>query len=130
LLTYLTALSAIATPDAPALLLWEEPELYQHPQTLALLLQGVANLVRGKPIQVFISTHSLEVIAQITTLLQSEHLSAEDVLLLRLDLKDGKLNSSWFDRDDLVVWLEYGWDPRTFQEFVSPLRFHLRQEEI
>ena len=129
LLTYLTALTTIAGSDAPGLLLWEEPELYQHPQTLALLLQEVANLVRGKPVQVFISTHSLEVLAQVTTMLQSEQLGAEDVLLFRLDLRDGRLNSSWFNRDNLVTWLESGWDPRTWQEFVSPVQFRLRQEE-
>lgn len=130
LLTYLTALTTIAKPDAPGLLLWEEPELYQHPQTLALLLQQVAELVRDRPVQVFISTHSLEVVAQVTMMLQSEQLSEENVRLFRLDLKDGKLISSWFDKENLVAWLESGWDPRTFREFVSPVQFRLRQEGV
>jgi len=130
LLTYLIALTTVATSDAPGLLIWEEPELYQHPQTLALLLQEVANIVHHRPVQVFISTHSLEVVAQITAMLQGEQLRAEDVMLFRLDLKDGKLISSWFDKENLVAWLESGWDPRTFQEFVSPVQFRLRQEEV
>ena len=119
LLTYLIALTTVATSDAPGLLIWEEPELYQHPQTLALLLQEVANIVHRRPVQVFISTHSLEVVAQITAMLQSEQLRTEDVLLFRLDLKDGKLSSSWFDKDNLVAWLEFVAGTRAFQEFIE-----------
>jgi len=129
LLTPLTALAAIASPDAPGLVLWEEPESYQNPQTLARLLQEMSDLVRGKPIQVFMATHSLEVMAQVTAMLQTGQLGADDALLFRLDLRDGELGSSWFDKDNLVAWLESGLDPRTWQEFVSPVQFRLRQEE-
>ncbi|MGB9880575.1 MAG: AAA family ATPase [Anaerolineae bacterium] len=129
LLTPLIALTTVARPDAPGLLLWEEPESYQNPQTLARLLQEVFGLVRGKPIQVFMATHSLEVVAQVTAMLQAEQLNADEALLFRLDLRDGKLISSWFDKDNLIAWLESGLDPRTWQEFVSPVQFRLRQEE-
>lgn len=129
LLTPLIALTTIARPDAPGLLLWEEPESYQNPQTLARLLQEVFNLVRGHPIQVFMATHSLEVVAQVTAMMQSSHLNPDDALLFRLDLKEGELTSSWFDKDNLTAWLESGLDPRTWQEFVSPVQFRLRQEE-
>lgn len=129
LLTPLTALTTIARPDAPGLLLWEEPELYQNPQTLARLLQEVFALVRGRPIQIFMATHSLEVVAQVTAMLQSGELDADDVRLFRLDLKEGRLTSAWFDKDNLLAWLESGLDPRTWQEFISPIQFRLRQEE-
>lgn len=129
LLTPLTALSTVARQEAPGLLLWEEPESYQNPQTLARLLQEVVTLVRDRPIQVFMATHSLEVVAQITALLQSGLLDADDALLFRLDLRDGELISSWFDKDNLIAWLEAGLDPRTWQELVSPVQFRLRQEE-
>lgn len=129
LLTPLIALTTAAQPTAPGVLLWEEPESYQNPQTLARLLQEVVNLVRGRPIQVFMATHSLEVVAQVTTMLQSGLLDADDALLFRLDLREGELTSSWFDKDNLIAWLESGLDPRTWQEFVSPVQFRLRQEE-
>ncbi len=129
LLAPLVALAANATPDAPGLLLWEEPESYQNPQTLALLLQEVFDLVRGKPIQVFMATHSLEVVAQVTTLLQGGQLDAGDTRLFHLDLKDGELTSSWFEKDNLAAWLESGLDPRVWKDFVSPIQFRLRQEE-
>jgi hypothetical protein len=129
LLTPLVALAASATPAAPGLLLWEEPESYQNPKTLERLLKEMVNLLKGKPVQVFMATHSLEVVAQVTAMLQGGQLGPEDALLFHLDLIDGELISSWFDKDNLVTWLESGLDPRVWKDFVSPIQFHLRQEE-
>jgi hypothetical protein len=129
LLMPLTALATIARPDAPGLLLWEEPESYQNPRTLARLLHEVFELVRGKPIQIFMATHSLEVVAQVTAMLQDGDLEENDVVLFRLDLREGELVSSWFAKDNLIAWLESGLDPRTWREFLSPIQFFLRQEE-
>lgn len=129
LLMPLTALATITRPDAPGLLLWEEPESYQNPRTLARLLHEIFKLVRGKPIQIFMATHSLEVVAQITAMLQDGELEENDVVLFRLDLREGELVSSWFAKDNLIAWLESGLDPRTWREFLSPIQFSLRQEE-
>ncbi len=129
LLTPLVALAASATPAAPGLLLWEEPESYQNPKTLERLLGEVVRLLKGRPVQVFMATHSLEVVAQITAMLQNGQLAPKEFMLFHLDLKDGELVSSWFDRDNLVTWLEAGLDPRVWRDFVSPFQFRLRQEE-
>jgi len=130
LLTPLVALAANATPAAPGLLLWEEPESYQNPKTLERFLGEVVRLLKGKPIQVFMATHSLEVVAQMTDMLQNSELEPEEFMLFHFDLKEGELVSSWFDQDHLVTWLEAGLDPRVWQDFVSPIQFRLRQEDI
>jgi predicted ATPase len=117
------------TEDAPGLLLWEEPESFQNPATLSRLLAEMVSIVRGKPIQVFIATHSLEFVAHLTHMLQTNEVSAEDALLFRLDLRDGELKSSWFNKDNLVTWLESGLDPRVWEDFVPPLQFRLEEEQ-
>jgi energy-coupling factor transporter ATP-binding protein EcfA2 len=129
LLTPLVALTALAHKDAPGLVLWEEPELFQNPQTLGRLLTEVVDIIRSKPIQIFVASHSLEVVAHLTAMLQDGRLNANDALVYRLDLREGQLHSSWFDADNLVAWLETGLDPRIWGDFRLPLQFRLRQEE-
>lgn len=130
LLVPLVALAARVTEDAPGLLLWEEPESFQNPATLSRLLAEMVSIVRNKPIQVFIATHSLEFVAYLTRTLQTNEVSAEDALLFRLDLRDGELKSSWFNKDNLVTWLESGLDPRVWKDFVPPLQFRLEEEQL
>ncbi len=129
LLAPLVALAELATPSAPGLLLWEEPELFQNPATLSRLLSEVVRIVENRPIQIFIATHSLEVVAQITRMLQQGEIPRDAALLFRTHLRDGTLTSSWFDSENLTAWLESGLDPRVWGDFVSPLQFHLREDE-
>lgn len=128
LLAPLTAMAYLSTENEPGLLLWEEPELFQNPATLGRLLKEIADLIKDKPIQIFITTHSLEVVAQMTDLLKREVIASEDLRLFRLKLENGNLSSSWFDKSNLTTWLESGLDPRIWNEFVSPLQFRLREE--
>ena len=111
-LAALTALVAVTDAEHPALFLWEEPEAFQNPVTLERLLAEVVDILHGKPIQVFITSHSLEIIAHVTTLLQHGRLTVEDTLLFQLNLSNGALLSAWFDVDNLTTWLESGMDPR------------------
>jgi energy-coupling factor transporter ATP-binding protein EcfA2 len=127
-LTPLLALAALATKDAPGLFIWEEPELFQNPRALGQLLAEVAALMKDKPMQLFIATHSLEVIANFTTLVQEGKIEREDLMAFRLGLQDGKLSSSWFNVDNLAAWLEEGLDPRVWGDFKSPLQFSFREE--
>ncbi|MFP4435647.1 MAG: AAA family ATPase [Chloroflexaceae bacterium] len=129
-LAALTALVAVADEEHPALFLWEEPEAFQNPVTLERLLAEVVDIMHGNPIQVFIASHSLEVIAHVTTLLQRGRLAAEDTLLFQLNLSDGALLSAWFDVENLTAWLESGMDPRIWNldDFELPVQFHLREE--
>lgn len=128
LLTPLIALAHLATPTAPGLLLWEEPELFQNPQTLGKLLREVADIVRGKPIQIFMVSHSLEVIAHLTQMLQEEALSPDETIAFLLNLQQGQLQSTWFESANLLAWLETGLDPRVWGEFVPPVQFRLSAE--
>lgn len=128
LLTPLIALSHLATPDKPGLLLWEEPEMFQNPQTLGKLLREVVDLVKDKPIQIFMVSHSLEVIAHVTQMLQENMLPADEAITYLLNLEHGQLQSTWFDADNLLGWLENGMDPRVWGEFVPPVQFRLSLE--
>ena len=128
LLTPLIALAHLATPTAPGLLLWEEPEMFQNPQTLGKLLRAVADIVRGKPIQIFMVSHSLEVIAHLTQMLQEEALSPDETIAFLLNLQQGQLQSTWFESANLLAWLETGLDPRVWGEFVPPVQFRLSAE--
>ncbi len=127
-LTPLLALRELVREDTPGLFLWEEPELFQNPQTLIRLLTEVAELLKGKPIQVFIATHSLEVIANFTALAQGGKIEPDELRAFRLDLKEGQLKSSWFSADNLQAWTETGLDPRVWGDFQSPLQCSLRKE--
>ncbi len=127
-LAALIALVDRAEQHEPGLFLWEDPELFMHPATLGRLLDEVARLVAGKPVQVFMSTQSLEVIAHITRMLQRDVLSPEQTLAFRLNLRDGILRSAWGDVDTLTAWLEAGLDPRILEDVDLPLQFHLREE--
>jgi energy-coupling factor transporter ATP-binding protein EcfA2 len=132
LLTPLIALAHLATPAAPGLLLWEEPEMFQNPQTLGRLLHEVVEIVRNRPIQVFVVSHNLEVIAHIAHMLRDDALSPDETIIFLLNLKkDGQLHqlqSTWFGADNLRAWLETGLDPRVWGEFVPPVQFRLSSE--
>jgi hypothetical protein len=127
-LTLLIALAELAREDAPGLFIWEKPELFQNPQTLGRLLAEVSALMKDRPIQLFIETQSLEVIANFTALVRQGEIERDDLMAFRLGLEDGKLSSSWFNADNLTAWLEGGLDPRAWGDFKSPLQFSFREE--
>jgi len=126
LIAHLVALAATVDDTHPGMVLWEEPEMIRNPATLGRLLDVVVQLTKDKPIQVFITTQSLEVIAYLTRMLQHDILPPEQTLAFRLNLHDGELRSSWFDRGNLVSWLESGRDPRVLEDIDAPLQFRLR----
>ncbi len=125
-LTPLLALAELVREDEPGLFLWDEPELFQNPQSLVRLLTEVTELLKDKPVQVFIATHSLEVVAQFTALAHEGKIAPDDLMAFRLNLQDGKLSSSWFTPDNLLAWTEHGLDPRVWDDFQSPLQFNFR----
>lgn len=128
LLTPLLALRELVTADAPGLFLWEEPELFQNPQTLNRLLTEVADLLKGKTIQVFLATHSLEVVANFVRLVHEGHLAPDEMAAIRLNLNDGKLSSSIFDHADIQQWTEMDLDVRVPSGKVdSPLMYQFRE---
>ncbi len=124
-LTPLVVLADLAQNEQPGLFLWEEPELHMNPQTLGRLLRVVVEIVKDKPIQVFMSTQSLEVVAHITTLLQEQLLFSDDAMAFRLGLRAGELFSARFRYRNLLAWLENGKDPRVWESWDVPWQFRL-----
>lgn len=127
-LTYLTAMLAKATPTSPGLLLWEEPESFQNPKTLSRLLGEVIQMIAGKPIQLFIASHNLELLAHLANLLQEGQFDPAQTLVFRLELQNGELKSTWFDHEMLQSLLHEGFDPRVWGDFALPLKFSLLED--
>jgi energy-coupling factor transporter ATP-binding protein EcfA2 len=129
LLAPLIALANRVTPEAPGIVLWEDPELFQNPKTLHKLLREVVKIVRGKPIQIFMVSHSLEVVAHLTNLLHEGQIPEDDAMTFLLNLHEGELQSTWFAADNLISWLESGLDPRVWDDFVPPVQFRVAAKE-
>ena len=129
LLAPLIILADEATPENPGLLLWEDPELFMNPQTLGRLLRTVVTMVEGKPIQVFMSTQSIEVIACLARMLQRGEVEGDRLTTFRLGLRKGRLVVSRFSSHNLIAWLENGADPRVWEQIESPLEYRLGGEE-
>lgn len=126
LLVALHVLVDTVSEEEAGLLIWEEPELFQNPQTLGRLLKEVVTLVNPKPIQVFIASHSLEAPAHLVRLVRQEHLPEHDLLVFRTRLYQGKLLSVGFDHGDAKAWINMKKDLRTPSGDVdSPLTFQM-----
>ncbi|ACL26665.1 AAA family ATPase [Chloroflexus aggregans] len=124
LLAALTALAATVDDDHPGLLLWEEPEVYMHAATLNRLLRIVADIVAQKPIQVCITTQSLEVLAWLILYLdQQSAMQPDQISTFHLNLKDGRLHVRPFIGKALGGWFDFFGDPRLIEEdeLASPL---------
>lgn len=80
LLVPLITMAEMATEDAPGLLLLESPEVFQYPKTLGNLLREIVKIISNKPIQVFISTHNLEMITYVTQMLEKEEIDPQDAI--------------------------------------------------
>jgi hypothetical protein len=135
-LAALIALVDRAEQHEPGLFLWEDPELFMHPATLGRLLDEVARLVAGKPVQVFLSTQSLEVLSWLVLAMrepeQQTSLNPSDVCTLRLQLVGGTLQVQTFPGESIGSWMELFGDPRTTgeDELISPLARFLRMREV
>ena len=128
LLAPLIALSELATAEEPGVFIWEEPELFQNPQSLGKLLAEVTQLVKDKPIQIFIATHSIEVIGQFVRLVTEKAIAEDELLAIRLNLQDGQLSSSAFNHQDIQDWTAMHLDLRVPDGRVdSPLKFQLAE---
>ncbi len=128
LLTPLIALAELATKEVPGVFIWEEPELFQNPQSLGKLLAEVAALIKDKPIQVFIATHSIEVVAQFVRLVNEKAIADDELSAIRLNLQDGQLASSAFNHEEIQRWTAMNLDIRVPQgEVDSPLRFQFKE---
>ncbi|MQL52305.1 AAA family ATPase [Desulfofundulus thermobenzoicus] len=108
----LVALVEAVDEEHPGLFLWEDPELFMHPATLGKLLAETINLVKKKPVQVFISTQSLEVIAWFGKMIVDKKLEAQALRTYTLTLSKGELQTKMHRGENLKEWLKSGFDPR------------------
>jgi hypothetical protein len=111
-LASLIALTAVVDDKHPGLFLWEDPELFMHPESLGQFIKEVLNLVKDKPIQMLISTQSMELLAWIGKMMEENHLKSEYVRTYTVDLSDGELIYNLFEGRDFIDWLSSGFDPR------------------
>ena len=111
--------------------LWEDPELFMHSKSLRRLLEEVVKIVRDKPIQVFISTQSLDVLAGMAKIMEDEICEEDNVRTYRLNLNDGVLDVTKFRGGALSNWLRSGHDPRIvdISEDDNVLVWHLEAED-
>ncbi len=131
-LAALIALRARVSEEKPGLFLWEDPELFMHPATLGRLLKEVIKLVKDVPIQVFLTTQSLEVIAHITRILQTGKVPKVDIRAFSLLLEKGELMSRKFRKTQILKWLESGFDLRDTRSAlleVLPFAWKLKTEK-
>ena len=126
----LIALAEGVTDDEPGVFLWEEPELFQNPVTLGRLLAEVADLAKNKPLQVFIASHSLEVVAHLVALVERGALADADLNTLRTHLHQGTLTTSRFSAEEVRRWTAMQLDVRVPDgRSESPLAVTLREAD-
>lgn len=122
----LIALAELVTEEEPGIFLWEEPELFQNPLTLGRLLAEVADLAQSRPLQVFMATHSLEVVAHLVQQVQAGTLKEEALCTLRTQLHKGDFTAHSFSTDDIRTWTRMQRDLRVPDGFTgSPLHFSI-----
>jgi len=126
LLVALHTLIDEVSEEESGLLIWEEPELFQNPQTLSRLLKEIITLINPKPIQAFIASHSMEAPAHFVRLVRQERLNGNDLVVLRTRLYQGQLLSVGFDHSDAEAWISMKKDLRTPSgEADSPLTYQM-----
>ncbi len=96
--------------------LWEDPELFMHSKSLYRLINQVMDIIENKPIQVFISTQSLEMIALFAMILKERPYLQDKSRIFRLNLHGGELMTAGFKYPKLEAWLGTGWDPRFWNQ--------------
>ena len=110
------------------LVLWEDPELFQHSETLERSLNEVVSIAGKKNMQIFLSTQSLEVLGWFATMVKEGKLLSEDVQAYYTDLKEGILTYGSFTGDSLLTWLEIESDPRKIDKPKGKLIYRLAEE--
>jgi len=108
-----------------SLVLWEDPELFQHPERIGLLLREVINVAQEKDLQIFLATQSLEMLGWFAAMVQEEKLTSDEVRVYRMKLEEGILRPAIFSGEQLHSWLEMGFDPRKVKEVSGRLIYHL-----
>ena len=86
-------------------------------------------LIKDYPIQLFITTQSLEAVASLTTLVQDMGLSPDVLRAFRQYRQEGELRVARFEYSSLKTFLELGMDPRFWEANDLDLSFRLGEFE-
>lgn len=129
-LAALTVLAERCKDGREGIFLWEDPELFMHQSTIGKLLEEIARIVKDKPIQVFIATQSLEVLAYSARMIERKIYDEKDVRTYTLNLIQGELTARKFWGNALSDWLRSGFDPRLLDvsEDDLPFSWHLKKK--
>ncbi len=97
-LTYLMIISACRS----SVLLLEEPELHMHPGLMELIAAAIVGAYGEQGNQIFLSTHSLELIDMIIEEAKKIGLKDNELKIYRLTLKEGKLYSEAYSLNEAI----------------------------
>jgi len=119
----LVALCETVDEEHPGLFLWEDPELFMHPASLNKLLREVLSLTIDKPIQIFLSSQSIETTALLTAHIEKEIGLQSEYRVLRLDLQKGQLYVAQYHYENVIAWLKAGMDLRFWNAADLPISY-------
>jgi energy-coupling factor transporter ATP-binding protein EcfA2 len=122
-------LAFLAAFDDGGLILWEDPELFQHPDTLERSLKEIVNICQKKNFQLFLCTQSLEVLALFRDMIEEKILSSQDVRGYFTDLREGTLQYRQYTGETLAGWIEMNLDPRRKNQFEGKFIYKVGEEE-
>ena len=98
-------------------LLVEELETHQHPESLRMLTGTLIELAKQQDLQLFLTTHSMELI---TYALEAAEKKEIDLKLHHLSLsQEGTLRSIPFTRPNAELMLDIGHDPRLHYKYIG-----------
>ncbi|MHA1596808.1 MAG: AAA family ATPase [Candidatus Asgardarchaeia archaeon] len=101
--------SILLTLDNTAVLM-EEPENHQHPGGLRAIMNFVLKVAKDKKLQLFISTHNIELLSILHKLCKTMGLEFKTFFLERDD--EGRVDVRTLKRLDVDTLLKLGLDPR------------------
>lgn len=121
---YAFSILTIASQAKNTALLLEEPEVHQHEGALRPLFDALGKLALKNKLQIFVSTHSLNVLATWTQL-------SEDVRIYHLDLgSDGKLKARQIASADARLMMDLGASPLRLDEPFKYLVMEGKEDRI
>jgi energy-coupling factor transporter ATP-binding protein EcfA2 len=98
-------------------LLVEELETHQHPESLRKLTETLFELAKQQDLQLFLTTHSMELISYALEAAQEKEV---DLMLHHLNLNEkGTLHSTPFTKPNAQMMLDIGHDPRLHYKYTG-----------
>lgn len=126
----LTVLADRCEDGKEGIFLWEDPELFMHSKSLCRLIKEVVEIVKDKPIQVFISTQSLEVIAFFARVLKERQELQDKIRAFRMKLVDDELITAHFKYSNLDAWLKHGLDLRFWDQIDVIMHYQVGESDL